>query len=100
MSAYWLPFRIEDDLTSDDRRQELYDEIAKLIPTNQDYWVEPTSFIAFKSSKSIDAIKSLIETIIDTDKDIVLLVRIGYKSYRLIGNYSDEDVFRMFPELL
>jgi hypothetical protein len=34
------------------------------------------------------------------NKVIALLVCIGYKTYRLIGNCSDRDVYSMFRELL
>lgn len=99
MSDYWLTFRIAEDAQSDDRRQDIYDLVQSLIKDNRDMWVEPTSFIAFKCPHGIDDIKNRIEAVIDSRTDVVLLAKIGYKAYRLIGRCEDKDVLRMFPDL-
>lgn len=97
MSTYWITFRLKDGYDYDERYGELQETIRQL--TDRDWWLEPTSFIAFKSTLSTSQIAAKIKAVIDTSTDVVLLTRIGYKDHRLIGSVEDTDVYKLFPDL-
>jgi hypothetical protein len=95
-NTYWLTFRIHDDASYEQRRDRLYEAIRTIASK---WWVEPTSFIAFASTQSADAIAARIKSAFNPKTDLALLGMSDYKAARLIGNSEDSDIFDLTPFL-
>lgn len=97
MNEYWLTFRIEavkvGGVTSDERRQALYDTINRTAIT---WWLEPTSFVMFSSTDSINDIADACKKAISPAYDLVLLRELHTKSARAIGKFEYLDTLKAF----
>jgi hypothetical protein len=96
MDAFWITFRLEQNSTYQQRYANLQKHLKVLIAER--LWEEPTSFVAFNSTYALNTIATHLEKSINTAVDVILLARVGYKAYRVIGNANDADVFKLFPE--
>jgi hypothetical protein len=95
VSTYWLTFRIHEDSTYEKRRDALYDAISKLTP---EWWVEPTSFVAFESQSDIDTIAARAKSAIHPNTDLVLIGMTDFKSARLVGKSDDfQTLLKLVP---
>ena len=95
MATYWLTFRIHDTGNPDARRDALYEAIGKVT---SEWWVEPTSFIAFDSGSDIDSLAAKAKSVINTNVDLVLIGMTDYKSARLVGSSDDfKTLLKLFP---
>jgi hypothetical protein len=94
--TYWVTFRIHDDATYETRRDKLYAAINDVSTT---WWLEPTSFIAFASSLTADAIAGKIKAAFNPATDLALLGMPGFKTARLIGKSDDNDIYDLIPFL-
>ena len=95
-NTYWLTFRIHDIGNYQERRDDLYKALDKLSSM---WWIEPTSFVVFKSDSSADTIASKVKEAIDPRFDIALLGMTDIKSARLIGASKEDDIFQMISFL-
>ena len=94
MATYWLTFRIHDDEGYEKRRDAVYDVINKL---STKWWVEPTSFIAFASGSSADQIATAVKSAFNPRTDLALLGMTDFKTARVIGASTDQDIFELIP---
>jgi hypothetical protein len=95
MATYWLTFRIHETGNADARRDALYEAIKTLT---SEWWVEPTSFIAFDSASNIDAVAAKAKSAINPNIDLVFIGMTDYKSARLVGDSDDfRTVLKLFP---
>lgn len=94
---YWMTFRLEDDGTWQRRYDALKSTISDCT-TGSKWWVEPTSFILFRSEAKIDELAALVAEAIDTETDVALLAMTDYKSARVIGSVQDSDLFSLWPD--
>lgn len=94
MQTFWLTFRLKENGTYTQR----YDNLIETVRTSaSSWWVEPSSFLVFSSSETIDTIASRVKKAIDTTADLVVIGMPDYKSARLIGNNEDPDIFDLVP---
>lgn len=94
MAVYWLTFRIESNRDYDRRYMAVLEAVRQLTDTT--WWTEPTSFVVFKSAADIDTIAASIESEMGPD-DMALLGMPEFKSGRLIGASTDQDLFKLMP---
>lgn len=94
VNTYWLSFRLEDNRSYRARYDALMDAVQQL---SQKWWVEPSSFLVFSSSESIDSVAAAVKAAVDPNVDLVTIGMPDYKSARLIGNNGDPDVFDLIP---
>jgi hypothetical protein len=94
MAIYWLTFRLQEDADYDDRYQALVDAIQRITTR---WWVEPSSFMLFESSRDIDGVAASVKAAIAESKDLVLIGMPDYKTARLIGKSDDDDIFKLMP---
>lgn len=94
MAAYWLTFRIEQDSTYSTRYEKLIDAIRGIASK---WWIEPTSFLLFESSLGIDQVASTVKSAINPRTDLALVGMPDYKSARIIGASTDDDLFDLMP---
>ncbi|MCT2557533.1 hypothetical protein N0B51_00915 [Tsuneonella sp. YG55] len=94
---YWLTFRLEKN-GSWQRRYDALKSTISDCTTGGKWWVEPTSFILFRSEVAIGDIAALISDAIDTNTDVALLAMTDYKSARVIGTVRDADLFSLWPD--
>jgi hypothetical protein len=86
--TYWLTFRIHDDAGYDDRRESLYKEIDTISDV---WWVEPTSFVLFRSDQSMAQVCGVVSRAINPNVDLVVVGMPEYKSMRTIGELKNYD---------
>lgn len=100
MAVYWLTFRVENQSVGgrsyDVRRQSLYDTIRQRTSR---WWLKPTSFIAFESSHSIDALAAACQQAIAPSHDLFLIREMDTKSAIICGNNDDRDIYQLMPYL-
>jgi hypothetical protein len=94
---YWITFRIAKR-GDYDQRYEALGQAVQAVMSGGRWWKEPSSFYAFSSALDIDAVADRVFKAVDANTDVVLIARIGFKSYRIIGG-KDEDVLDFFPEV-
>lgn len=94
MSVYWLSYRIEEDTTGDERRENLVNEIQNDVATAR-FWHETTSFIVFENSKRIDVLARIFKTLIDPRVDVFLIRAMERKAAYICGNWSDRDIITL-----
>lgn len=94
MQTFWITFRLRDDASYTQR----YDNLIETIRSSADrWWVEPSSFLVFSSSETIDTIAARVKKVIDIAEDLVVIGMPEYKSGRLIGRSEDPDIFSLVP---
>ena len=95
MKTYWITFRLKQDATYEERYNRLYEAVRQLADGN--HWVEPTSFIAFESDKSVTTLAREFAAVISLSKDVILLSAFEFKICRIIGHLEDRDILQMVP---
>ena len=105
MTVYWLTFDVSVDdvntVSGATRRAAIYTAIYKATGTNgaeKDAWKDPTSFIMFKSSKSIDDIAASIKAVISQRHDMFLIRKLDNKKAIVCGNFKSESVFGLMMD--
>lgn len=94
--TFWVTFRLEKDATYDKRLAALEEAIR--TSAVEVWWKDPTSFIMFFSTRTIDLIADAVKAVIDVKKDVVLLSMTEFKDGRLIGYSSKEaDLIKLMP---
>ncbi|WP_042776614.1 hypothetical protein [Sinorhizobium fredii] len=94
MQTFWITFRLKDNATYTQR----YDDLVETVRTSASkWWVEPSSFLVFASSETIDTIAARVKKVINTADDLVVIGMSDYKSARLVGNNEDADIFDLIP---
>lgn len=93
---YWITFRIEENGSAASRRDALYEAVQSLTPDGK-WWVEPTSFILFSSEEEIGSVADTVRAVIDESQDIVLIGMPDFKSARIIGAWTDQDLTKFLP---
>lgn len=83
MEVFWITFRIENDVTYDDR----YNALIGAVKQHNDgsWWFEPTSFWLVESNSSRAAIAASVKRAIDVGKDLVLIGSMQYAGATLVG---------------
>lgn len=94
-NVYWLTFRIEQVGNHTTRYDRLMNAVSDL--TGGSWWVEPTSFVLFRSESSIDQVAAAISAELDTDRDLALVGMPEFKSARAVGAIRDQDLFKLMP---
>lgn len=95
VSTYYLAFRISNVDEYEKRYQSLIACIENA--TAGKWWLEPASFIVFSSELNIEALVQDISTVLDLDRDIAVLGKTEFRTMRIIGASSDEDIFDLVP---
>jgi hypothetical protein len=94
MSVYWLTFRIENDAGYRNRYDALIEAIRVI---SSKWWVEPTSFLLFESARDIDGVAAVSKAAINPRIDMALVGMPDFKSARLVGASTDQDIFALMP---
>lgn len=96
MTKYWATFRIKSNAGWSQR----YDALMKAFTeAGQNFWTEPTSFLAFDSQHDIDLIAQHLKKAIDPRVDLVFIRKIGVIDARYIGTPEDlRTMLHHFPE--
>ena len=101
MTAYWLSYRIADDLqhrrTYEQRYKDLIDALNKHIDGL--CWSETTSFIVFKSHDDITTIAQSLGTAIDQSYDLFIIRELEKQSAIICGFNSDNEIHKLMPYL-
>lgn len=92
MTVYWLSYRIEEDLTGDQRRQALITEVDNQATPNL-VWHETTSFIVFDSPNDIDGLVQALRSTIDPNVDHFLIREMERSRARICGLIRDNVIF-------
>lgn len=96
MAAYWLTFRIHDETTAKGTYDERYDALVAAIKKNATlWWGETTSFMAFQSAGSLEALTAAFKRAIDPDKDLFLMRKMDTKDAIICGRSDDADIYRL-----
>jgi len=100
VTTYWLTFRLSarsvNYITYDDRRQAL---LAAVERHSTDRWEEPTSFLAFRSGSTIEAISKACKLAIAPSWDMFLIREMDRQNARIGGLVLDRKIFQMMPYL-
>ena len=100
MATFWITFRIEDrnvgGRTYDDRRSALYEAVR--VRSSQ-WWLKPTSYVAFESDHSLDALAEACKLAISPDHDLFLMREMDAKGAIICGNNDDRDIYKLMPYL-
>jgi len=98
MSVFVVSFRISDQtvpLGTYSERWESVNDAIKAQAVGRNYWRETTSFVALHSDKTT---AQALATAIDAGSkfaasvDLLLVVNLSAKGYKILGNYSDKDI--------
>lgn len=83
MADYWLTFRLHQNSSYQTR----YDDLIEVVnDSGTGFWEGPTSFIAIRSSKDIDALGQALKGAIDPSVDLFVIREIGRDSTRYAGD--------------
>lgn len=94
--TFWVTFRLEKDANYDKRLAALEEAIR--TAATEVWWKDPTSFIMFFSTKTIDQIADAVKAVIDVKKDVVLVSMTEFKDGRLIGvSPKEADLVKLMP---
>ena len=86
MADYWLTFRVLEN----SGYQRRYDALIEAVnESGTGFWDGPTSFIAIRSSKSIDELGTAFRAAIDPLLDLFVIREIGKDSTRYVGVTGD-----------
>jgi hypothetical protein len=92
MAIFAITFRIEDDSTYASR----YNSVVAAIKgaTTSTYWDEPTSFFLIESGKNSADVAAQIDanSTFDSKKDLLLVINLSQKGYKVLGHYTDKDL--------
>lgn len=95
MAVYWMTFRLERDASYSDRYNALMEAVGSACTQ---WWIEPTSFVLFRSDESLDALASMVKSTINVRKDVALIGMTETKGARVVGTIADQDLFGLYPD--
>ena len=100
MAAYWVTFRISEKTVGGKDYETRYTALVGAIHSAAaKYWQEPTSFLAFESSKSIEDLGATFKRQIAPSHDLFLIRQMDVKDALICGDSEDEDIFDLMPYL-
>jgi hypothetical protein len=94
MASYWTTFRIHNDASYRTRYDNLVEAVRSI---SSKWWVDPTSFLLFESSKDINGVAAAVKAAINTGTDMALIGMPDFKDARLVGQTGDQDLFALMP---
>ena len=92
---YWVTFRLKEDTSRDERYDGLMAAIRESCAGK--WWVEPTSFVVFRSELSIAALTARLSIEINEKRDLLVIGMPDFKSARVVGRVEDPDLFSLWP---
>ena len=95
LKTYYVTFRIADVGDYDHRYETLVEEIRQIA--HKVWWTEPTSFILFPSTLSIDEVAAVVAQAMDLRVDIAVVGMPEVKSMRVIGANEDQTIYDLVP---
>jgi hypothetical protein len=100
MATFWITFRIADERVDSKSYEDRYNALMVVIQkVATQWWAEPTSFIAFLSTQSIDSIANACKKAIAPSFDLFLIREMDAKVARICGKNGDKDIFILMPYL-
>lgn len=100
MATYWITFRIEQRTVNGRSYAERYEALQQaVLGSATRYWQEPTSFIAFETSASIDAVSTVCKASIAPSHDLFLVREMDKQNARICGQNGDKDIQDLMPYL-
>lgn len=98
MAVYTVSFDLEYDSTYQSRYSSFLEQVKK----HGLWWADTTSFVAVRTTESIDAFCSRIyvESEFNHTKDLYLVMDSDAKSARIRGKIKDRDIFDLIPYLI
>lgn len=91
---YFVAFRLKQDSTREARYAALEGALADA--SGGKWWKDPTSFIVFQSTLTIDQIATLVSDAIRETTDIAVIGMPEVKSARVVGVVEDDDLFELW----
>lgn len=103
MGVYAITFRIEDVRSKLGSYDERYDSVVRAIRANCSgrYWDETTSFFLVQSDhdNSAQLARAVDEaSLFDSERDLLVVINLSSKGYKVIGAYNDADIDRIMAE--
>ena len=92
LKVYWLSFRVKEDDTAKQRRDDLYEYIEKV---SDDCWDSTTSFLIFDSEKGITAICSGLSQRLAKHKDQFVIRYMSTKTGYYWGKIKDVETLEL-----
>jgi hypothetical protein len=100
MAAFWLTFRLHGDKISGSSYEERYDALTTAVDKlSTQWWVEPTSFIAFESTQTIASIAAACKRAVAPTHDLVLIRQMDTQSALLVGQAAGATIYALMPYL-
>ncbi|MEA2861366.1 MAG: hypothetical protein QOC72_3405 [Methylobacteriaceae bacterium] len=100
MAVFWITFRLEDSGTMKPSYEQRYKALMDAIEEcATQWWLDPTSFIAFESGMSAEGIATVAKTAINPAHDMFLLRNMDVKDAVICGKTTDQDIFKLIPYL-
>jgi hypothetical protein len=98
MPVYAVSFDLEYDSTYHDRYTSFMEQVKK----GGDWWADTTSFVAVRTSETIDNFCSRIWSMsgFNSAKDLYLVLDTEKLSARIRGKIKDRDIFKLMPYLI
>lgn len=97
MTKFWGTFRIEERTigtrTAAQRRADLYKVIGD---RSTSWWLEPTSFMLFESTFTIDQLMAAAYAAIAPTADLFVVRHLGVAEARAIGRIENEKLLVQF----
>jgi hypothetical protein len=101
MAAYWLTFRIHEASIGGRTYERRYEDLNEAVRTScSKWWKTPTSFIAFESASTIDALAKKFAGAIAPSQDLFLIRMMDTQSAAICGKNDDTDIFTLMPYLV
>lgn len=99
---YWLNFRLAEVNTTKGDYQKRYENLVEALQrlVSGAWWVEGTSLVVFRCSKSIDDIVAAIKGPIAENLDIVVIGMPYWKTMRLIGAAKDAATLQALVDFM
>jgi hypothetical protein len=93
MALFAISFRIHKDNGYDTRYDSVVEAIKELAESGK-YWDETTSFFLIESSTTASNLAAQIEenSVLSVSRDMLLVINLSQKGYKVIGNYQDLDL--------
>jgi hypothetical protein len=99
LGAYWLSFRVADDVEHQRSLEQRHDDLIKSLSRHISgkYWEKSTSFIVFESRSTIEQIAKDAKAAIDPLCDLFLLRKLDVKQARICGRNTDNNIYELIP---
>ena len=99
-NTYYITFRIHKDPMRPEaygKRLDALTEAIRVVAVEV-WWKDPTSYIMFWSSKTIDEIALAAKAAVDPKTDMALIAMVAFQDARLIGHSPNEaDLLKLMP---